>query len=182
MDLLRLADRHICALAGGHRYRGDAVLYGQGLPGRTRTGDRPCGVRRPDRTPGADEHDGASSRCVTPAARRTTFAALLDADDQKFDLAARCQADLLITRDKLLLKLAHHRHKPPPCPIVTTAETACALPDSPVSAEKPSVSHPKPVHRRRSLCLRTASVLLLSLAVWTRQSAPSVPVRAWHKN
>ena len=51
-----------------------------------------------------------------------------DADDQKFlILAARCRADLLITRDKLLLKLAHHRHKPPPCPIVT-AETACALP------------------------------------------------------
>jgi putative PIN family toxin of toxin-antitoxin system len=51
-----------------------------------------------------------------------------DADDQKFlILAARCQADLLITRDKLLLKLARHRHKPPPCPIVT-AETACTLP------------------------------------------------------
>ena len=51
-----------------------------------------------------------------------------DVDDQKFlILAARCQADLLITRDKLLLKLARHRHKPPPCPIVT-AETACTLP------------------------------------------------------
>lgn len=51
-----------------------------------------------------------------------------DADDQKFlILAARCRADLLITRDKRLLKLAHHRHKPPPCPIVT-AETVCTLP------------------------------------------------------
>ncbi len=50
-----------------------------------------------------------------------------DEDDQKFlILAARCQADLLITRDKLLLKLARHRHKPPPCPIVT-AEAACKL-------------------------------------------------------
>jgi len=50
-----------------------------------------------------------------------------DADDQKFlILAARCQADLLITRDKLLLKLTRHRHKPPPCPIVT-AESACKL-------------------------------------------------------
>ena len=50
-----------------------------------------------------------------------------DTDDQKFlILAARCKADLLITRDKLLLKLAHHRHKPPPCPIIT-AETACTL-------------------------------------------------------
>ena len=50
-----------------------------------------------------------------------------DEDDQKFlILAARGQADLLITRDKLLLKLNHHRHKPPACPIVT-AETACKL-------------------------------------------------------
>lgn len=50
-----------------------------------------------------------------------------DTDDQKFlILAARCSADLLITRDKLLLKLAHHRHKPPPFGIVT-AEAAKIL-------------------------------------------------------
>lgn len=50
-----------------------------------------------------------------------------DKDDQKFlILAARCQADLLITRDKLLLKLAHHRHKPPPFTIMT-AEAANQL-------------------------------------------------------
>ena len=50
-----------------------------------------------------------------------------DADDQKFlILGVRCQADLLITRDKLLLKLARHRHKPPPYGIVT-AEAACGL-------------------------------------------------------
>ena len=50
-----------------------------------------------------------------------------DADDQKFlILAARCQADLLITRDKLLLRLARHRHKPPPFNILT-AEAACKL-------------------------------------------------------
>jgi len=50
-----------------------------------------------------------------------------DADDQKFlILAARCQADLLITRDKLLLRLARHRHKPPPFGILT-AEAACKL-------------------------------------------------------
>lgn len=50
-----------------------------------------------------------------------------DADDQKFlILGARCQADLLITRDKLLLKLARHRHKPVPYAIVT-AEAACDL-------------------------------------------------------
>jgi putative PIN family toxin of toxin-antitoxin system len=50
-----------------------------------------------------------------------------DADDQKFlILGVRCQADLLITRDKLLLKLARHRHKPPPYAILT-AEAACGL-------------------------------------------------------
>lgn len=50
-----------------------------------------------------------------------------DADDQKFlILAARCQADLLVTRDKLLLRLARHRHQPPPFSILT-AEAACTL-------------------------------------------------------
>ena len=50
-----------------------------------------------------------------------------DTDDQKFlILAARCRADLLLTRDKLLLKLARHRQKPPPFAIVT-AEAACEL-------------------------------------------------------
>lgn len=50
-----------------------------------------------------------------------------DADDQKFlILAARCRADLLITRDKLLLKLAHHRRLPPPFAILT-AQAACQL-------------------------------------------------------
>lgn len=47
-----------------------------------------------------------------------------DADDQKFlILGVRCRADLLLTRDKLLLKLANHRHKSPPYAIVT-AEAA----------------------------------------------------------
>ncbi len=50
-----------------------------------------------------------------------------DPDDQKFlILAARCGADLLITRDKLLLRLAGHRRLPPPFRIVT-AEAALPL-------------------------------------------------------
>ena len=50
-----------------------------------------------------------------------------DPDDQKFlILAARCRADLLITRDKLLLRLAGHRRLPPPFRIVT-AEAAFSL-------------------------------------------------------
>lgn len=45
-----------------------------------------------------------------------------DADDQKFlILGVRCSAQALITRDKLLLKLANHRHKPPPYAILTAA-------------------------------------------------------------
>ena len=50
-----------------------------------------------------------------------------DQDDQKFlILAARCRADLLITRDKLLLRLNRHRTLPPACPIAT-AQAACQL-------------------------------------------------------
>ena len=50
-----------------------------------------------------------------------------DADDQKFlILAARCRADLLITRDKLLLRLNRHRRLPPASPIAT-AQAACQL-------------------------------------------------------
>ncbi len=45
-----------------------------------------------------------------------------DGDDQKFlILASRCRADLLLTRDKQLLKLAHHRRLPPPFGIMTAA-------------------------------------------------------------
>lgn len=63
---------------------------------------------------GEDNGDAALPRCR-------------DKDDQKFlELAARCKADLLITRDKQLLRLARHRHKPPPFAIVT-AEAAGKL-------------------------------------------------------
>ena len=45
-----------------------------------------------------------------------------DPDDQKFlILAARCKADALITRDKMLLKLAHLRHRPVPFSIFTAS-------------------------------------------------------------
>jgi putative PIN family toxin of toxin-antitoxin system len=57
-----------------------------------------------------------------------------DADDQKFlILAVRCAAGLLITRDKLLLKLAHHRHKPPPFAILTAQAAICWFDISPES-------------------------------------------------
>ena len=60
-----------------------------------------------------------------------------DRDDQKFlILAARCNADLLITRDKQVLRLARHRSLPPPFAIVT-AEAAGSLLLSP--AENPAL-------------------------------------------
>ena len=56
-----------------------------------------------------------------------------DHDDQKFLLlAARCHADLLITRDKQLLRLASHRHLPPPFAIVSLQQFAAEHPALPV--------------------------------------------------
>lgn len=65
--------------------------------------------------------------CEAAGAETYTLPRCRDADDQKFlILAARCQADFLLTRDKMLLRLAHNRRTPPPCCIVT-AEEACRL-------------------------------------------------------
>ena len=59
-----------------------------------------------------------------------------DVDDQKFlVLSARCKADLLITRDKELLRLAGRSDAP--CPIVT-AHTACQL----LGAVQPPAENP----------------------------------------
>ena len=56
-----------------------------------------------------------------------------DRDDQKFlILAARCHADLLITRDKQVLRLARHRHLPPPFAIVSLQQFAAEHPALPV--------------------------------------------------
>ena len=62
-----------------------------------------------------------------------------DADDQKFlELAAHCSADMLLTRDKQLLRLARHRHKPPPFAILT-AEDAGRLLEFPAKHPAQSV-------------------------------------------
>lgn len=46
-----------------------------------------------------------------------------DADDQKFlELAARCGARVLVTRDKELLRLARHRRLPAPFAIVNAED------------------------------------------------------------
>ena len=51
-----------------------------------------------------------------------------DGDDQKFmELAARCGADLLVTRDRELLKLARSRRHPAPFAIVTPEQAIATL-------------------------------------------------------
>lgn len=55
-----------------------------------------------------------------------------DADDQKFlELAARCHADMLITRDRELLRLARARRQPPPFAILTPETAAARLEEIP---------------------------------------------------
>ena len=69
------------------------------------------------------------TRCDAAADENYPLPRCRDADDQKFlILAARSQADLLITRDKMLLRLARHRRLPPPFTILTS-ESACQLLD-----------------------------------------------------
>lgn len=51
-----------------------------------------------------------------------------DRDDQKFmEVAARCGADLLVTRDRELLKLARSRRYPTPFAIVTPEQAITRL-------------------------------------------------------
>lgn len=67
-----------------------------------------------------------------------------DADDQKFmELAARCQADLLITRDRELLRLARNRVRPAPFAIVTPDRAVAALNET-VEADA-CLTHPEPL-------------------------------------
>ena len=51
-----------------------------------------------------------------------------DTDDQKvLELAARCRAEMLVTRDKELLRLARHRRLPAPFAIVNAEEAGRLL-------------------------------------------------------
>jgi putative PIN family toxin of toxin-antitoxin system len=68
-----------------------------------------------------------ASVCDASAEENYPLPRCRDPDDQKFlILAARCQADVLVTRDKLLLRLAGHKRCPPGFAIIT-AEAACKL-------------------------------------------------------
>lgn len=71
---------------------------------------------------------------AAPADARAELPRCRDADDQKFmELAARCGADLLLTRDRELLRLARSRRRPPPFAILAP-EQATALQASPEPA------------------------------------------------
>lgn len=74
-----------------------------------------------------DEYAARVLRCDAAGEEAYTLPRCRDPDDQKFlVLAARCRADLLVTRDRMLLRLATHRLLAPPCPIVG-AEAAAKL-------------------------------------------------------
>ena len=70
-----------------------------------------------------EQYTRLATRCDGGLPENILLPRCRDRDDQKFlILAARCHADLLITRDKLLLRLMRNRHHPPPCPIVTAKD------------------------------------------------------------
>lgn len=141
MDLLHFSDHRTQALR--------AAIHAGGVRCFT---DAPC-LKELERVTGYPEFglDQAARDRLTQTYRAMTIACdatgdedyglprCRDTDDQKFlTLAARCCADLLVTRDKLLLKLARHRHKPPPFGIVTAEAASAALLD----ARQPPPEHP----------------------------------------
>ncbi len=70
-----------------------------------------------------ENYAGFVVRCDVGTGEAPILPRCRDTDDQKFlELAARCKAEMLVTRDKQLLRLARHRHKPPPFAIVTAEE------------------------------------------------------------
>jgi putative PIN family toxin of toxin-antitoxin system len=129
MDMLHFANRHTTALqAGIGSGRLQCFTDRECLAELERvTGYPEFGMDTAARLALMKEYRGFVVVCDAAGAENYLLPRCRDADDQKFlILGARCRADLLITRDKLLLKLARHRHKPPPYGIVT-AEAACAL-------------------------------------------------------
>ena len=131
MDLLHFDDRHTQPLRGAID---DGQLQcftdGECLAELERvTGYPAFALDAPARQSLFESYQRLATRCDadTNADENYPLPRCRDTDDQKFlVLAARSQASLLITRDKLLLKLAHHRRLPPPFAILT-AQAACQL-------------------------------------------------------
>ena len=129
MDLLHFDDRHTQPLRGAID---DGQLQcftdGECLAELERvTGYPAFALDAPARQSLFESYQRLVTRCDADTTEDYPLPRCRDEDDQKFlILAARCGADLLITRDKLLLKLAHHRRLPPPFAILT-AQAACQL-------------------------------------------------------
>ena len=129
MDLLHFDDRHArplkVAIADGRVscYTDDDCLAEL----ERVTGYPEFGLDAPARRALIDSYRAFVTRCPTGADENFALPRCRDADDQKFlILAARCQADILVTRDKLLLRLARHRTLAPRFAIMT-AQDACRL-------------------------------------------------------
>ncbi|WP_291991994.1 putative toxin-antitoxin system toxin component, PIN family [Candidatus Accumulibacter sp. ACC003] len=75
-----------------------------------------------------DSYLGFLERCEAAGPEDYRLPRCRDADDQKFlILGARCRADLLITRDRQLLRLAGQRRPPPPCLIIGSAAASALI-------------------------------------------------------
>ena len=129
MDMLHFDDRHTQPLRRAiDAGRLQCFADGEGLAELERvTGYPAFALDAAGREALFERYQSLITRCDAQAEESFVLPRCRDADDQKFlVLAARCHADLLITRDKLLLKLAHHRRLPPPFTILT-AQAACQL-------------------------------------------------------
>ena len=129
IDLLHFDDRHTqpfkAAIADGRLlcYSDDDCLAEL----ERVTGYPEFGLAAPARLALVDAYRSFVTRCPPGADENFALPRCRDADDQKFLIvAARCNADILVTRDKLLLRLAGHRTLPPRFAILT-AQDACRV-------------------------------------------------------
>jgi putative PIN family toxin of toxin-antitoxin system len=137
MDMLHFDDRHTHALrmALNHGHM-TCFTDSECLAELEKVSRYPeFGLDLPARNALIEGYRGIATLCDASGVEDYLLPRCRDRDDQKFlVLAARSKADLLITRDKMLLKLVRNRRNPPPCPIVTaeTAETLLQLaPENP---------------------------------------------------
>ena len=129
MDMLHFDDRHTQALRGAiDRGQLQCFTDAECLAELERvTGYPEFGLDAPARAALLQSYLGRVTSFDAKAEENYPLPRCRDKDDQKFlILAARCQAEFLITRDKLLLRLNRHRQLPPPFTILT-AQTACQL-------------------------------------------------------
>ena len=85
------------------------------------------GLARPAQQALLARYRNLSTLCDADGEENYSLPRCRDADDQKFlILAARCRADLLVTRDRQLLRLARQRNPAPPYAILD-AEAAGSL-------------------------------------------------------